>query len=138
MYTMNPATIEIDDVVYTMHLGLIESTSLGFEDHRCFRADICLDYNDGGAQCTPSYTLDDKPDEETGKRRGSLYGHEFIIEMLRVVGVDTWEQVKGKRVYALKTERWGGYIEGLANASNPESIAFVFKSHAKKFRGETE
>jgi hypothetical protein len=133
MLMMNPASVEIDGVTYTMHLAVVESTALGTEDHGCFRADLCLDYNDGGGQCTPSYILDDRPGEVGTERVGSAYGHDYIMQVLKVVGVDNWEQIKGKRVYALKKDRYG-YIDGIASASRPETHYMVFKTHAEKFK----
>lgn len=131
MPVITPATIEIDGVDYTMLPARIETTTLGVEDHGLFTAVLCLDFDSVSGQCTPGCILDDKPDA-TGRRRGSAYGLDFIMEVLRVVGVDHWERLKGQRVYALKRvdEGWSGLIEGLASISRPDMEYIVFRAHS--------
>lgn len=76
----------------------ISSTHLGLEGHGIFSVMIDLDY-DGGGQGFGGYALDRwVPDLK--RRRGTAWGMEFIARVLRVVGVEKWEDLKGKYVRA--------------------------------------
>lgn len=65
----------------------ITGTMLGTEDH-------------GG------YVFDSW-DEVTRRRVGVAYGCEFILGVLRAVGVGSWEKLIGAHV-RIETEGWGG------------------------------
>lgn len=93
----------------------ITGVSLGYEDHGVFTCNLTLDYG-GGGQSFGGYTLDE-PKRKNGKflgRFGTAYGMEFLIRILKVVGVETWEDLKGKsvRVDASwdKVHRIGNYL----------------------------
>ena len=74
----------------------IESTMLGFEDHGVFTCFIYLDYG-GAGQGFGGYTLHtDHSDEREGVIKN--YGTEFISRILKVVGVEKWEQLPGKHI----------------------------------------
>lgn len=77
----------------------ISGTMLGYEDHGILTCMISLDYG-GGGQGFGGYGLD-APRKENGKfigRFGTAYGMEFIARILKAVGVDKWEDLKGKHV----------------------------------------
>ena len=74
----------------------IRSTHLGYEDHGIFTFLLDLDYG-GAGQGFGTYALD----EHDGKRRvGTASGMGIIIEILKVVGVEKWEDLPGKYVRA--------------------------------------
>jgi hypothetical protein len=65
----------------------ISDTMLGFEDHGIMTALVSLDFG-GASQGFGGYAL------------GGAFGVEFIKKVLRVVGVDHWEQLQGQHVRA--------------------------------------
>jgi hypothetical protein len=79
----------------------ITSTMLGFEDHGILTCMLHLDYG-GMNQGFGGYSL-------------KYYGIEFIEKVLRAVGVETWEELRGKHVRVeadnLKVYRIGHIIE---------------------------
>jgi len=79
----------------------IRNTMLGWEDHGIFTCMIDLDY-DGEGQGFGGYALDKFNGERNEKsaRHGTAYGLQFIMEICRVVGVEKWEDLKGKYVRA--------------------------------------
>lgn len=82
--------------------GQIESVRLGKEDHDIFT--FCLMFNFGGnSQGFMGYTLDDPLLEhgEFVRRRGSASGMDLIIRIIGALGVDSWEDIKGVRAWAL-------------------------------------
>ena len=76
--------------------AVIESTRLAFEDHSIFTYWLVLDYG-GEGQGFGGYTLDEW-DEGTRTRVGTAFGQQAIIALLKVVGVRSWEELKGKYV----------------------------------------
>lgn len=132
------AQITINDVEYDLHLARIEGTSLGTEDHGVFTASLHLLYGSGGSgQSAGGYVLDSREvegDYSNYTRRGTGYGHDFIMQMINTVGVDTWEDVKGKTIYVLKAidDDWGRIL-GIANLYDPEQKNLVFEDHKMEF-----
>ena len=82
----------------------ITDTTLGIEGHGIMTAMIGLS-GEGWGVGFGGYTFDQW--DETQKRRvGVDYGMEFIMRVLHVVGVDSWEKLKGQHVRVV-TEGWG-------------------------------
>lgn len=80
--------------------AIIQNTHLGFEDHGVFTCYLWLDYG-GIQQSFGGYSLDTPVKKLTGGypyRRGTDYGMEFINLVLRTVGVEKWEDLKGKYI----------------------------------------
>lgn len=78
--------------------AIIESTCLGLEDHGIFSAYLHLKY-DGSGQSFGGYALDQFV-KATREREGTAYGMEFIRRILATVGVESWEELKGKHLRA--------------------------------------
>jgi hypothetical protein len=100
----------------------IRKASLGIEDHGIMTCMLYLDYQ-GSAQGFGGYSLDTYDD--TVKRRvGTAYGMEWIIRLLRAVGVDNWEDLVGQNVRVdgdyTKIKRIGHIIE--ENWFDPDEI----------------
>jgi len=74
----------------------IDGTFLGVEDHGIFTFYLYLSYG-GAGQGAGGYGLDSY-DEKTNKRVGYKRGIQLIMEILKVVGVNTWEELKGKHI----------------------------------------
>lgn len=86
----------------------IEGTMLGIEDHGILTAFVhckwreCLHCGFGG------YSFDTY-NSYSKKREGSAYGAWFIRRVLDTVGVDKWEDLKGRYI-RIKTAGWGDGI----------------------------
>lgn len=75
----------------------IESTMLGFEDHGLFTFWLRLDYG-GGGQGFGGYVL------------GKSYTTDIITGILKTVGVDNWEDLKGQHIRVEKGIGFNGII----------------------------
>jgi hypothetical protein len=134
---MEHPKLTIDGEEYLMILGLIESTTLGWEDHGIFMFYLHLDYG-GSGQGAGGFVMDspgvERDDGTRGPRQGTAYGHDLIMRTMEVVGVAEWEKLKGRRVYAIKKGNEWGQVVGLANVDRPESKYLLFDAHAARFR----
>lgn len=84
-----------------IHNALITGTMLGLEGHGIMSSFIYLEF-DGGGIGFGGYVL------------GGKSGIEYIEEILNVVGVDSWEKLKGKHV-RVDSEGLGGKALGIGN-----------------------
>ena len=78
----------------------ISSTMLGIEDHGICYYMIHLNYTGGGGsgQGFGGYALDSPVTDPQGKflkREGVAYGAETILQILKVLGIDSWEKLPG-------------------------------------------
>lgn len=92
--------------------ALIESTMLGFEGHGCMTCNLMLNYG-GSVQGFGGYGFDDPIKDPSGKflrREGCAWGMEFVISILRTVGVERWEDLKGKHIRVRRGPGWGGRV----------------------------
>lgn len=78
--------------------AVIRNISLGYEDHGIFTAYLHLDH-EKGIQSFGGYFLDTY-DEELKMRLGKAWGLQFIIQVMKVIGVDKWEDLQGKHIRA--------------------------------------
>jgi hypothetical protein len=109
----------------------IKGTTLGIEDHGILTAFIDLDYGSGG-QSFGGRSLDEW-DEAAKRRVGHAFGSEFILQVLRTLGVSSWEKLPGTpcrvradwdKVYAL-----GHYLED--KWFDPEAVILAGKGELK-------
>ena len=97
----------------------IQSTMLGYEDHGIFTFMLYLDYG-GVSQGAGGYSLDGyNKKEET--RKGWKYGIDLLTRIMKVVGVDSWEKLKGKNI-RVKSDHCKVYAIG--NLLNDEWLNF--------------
>lgn len=73
----------------------IERTMLGYEDHGILTAMLFLDYG-GSGQSFGGYALDAPPKDRTGGRVPTELCGFHVSRILKVVGVEKWEQLVGK------------------------------------------
>jgi hypothetical protein len=112
---------------YRQQIARIASTFLGVQDHGVFTASLRLDYGDGGAQAAGGYALDDPAPERGGRRIGTARGMEFVARTVRACGVDSWEAVRGRTVFALiDGEGMRGEVRGIQNLPTEPGERFVF------------
>jgi hypothetical protein len=78
--------------------AVIESTMLGYESHGLLTFMLHLDYG-GSGQGAGGYRLD-RYDKEKQKTLGTAIGLGAIAEVLKVVGVDKWEDLQGSHIRA--------------------------------------
>jgi hypothetical protein len=92
--------------------AIIESTMLGIEDHGIMTFYLNLKY-DGSCQSAGGYSLDSpfKKDGKFIKRVGTEQGLSLIMEVLNIVGVGKWEDLKGKAI-RVKSDNSGVYEIG--------------------------
>lgn len=106
-------------------IAKIEDVSLGYEDHGILTCWLHLSYGTGG-QGAGGYALDEF-DEATRERRGTAYGCEFIIRLMRACGVEEWSKMKGRTVFALRNSS-SGLVKGIAPLPTEPGEEFVFDS----------
>lgn len=92
--------------------ALIKSTMLGFEDHGIMTFFLYLEM-DGAGVGFGGYALD-KWDESKKERVGVGVSLDLLKEIMEVVGVETWEDLKGKHI-RVDSEGWGGGALGIGN-----------------------
>lgn len=103
-------TIEHNGTEYLGEVGTICQTMLGFEGHGIFTFVLEFDFG-GTGQGAGNYSL-------TGER-----AIEAMKAVLRIVGVNSWEKLRGQRAVALRTSH-NGLIEGLANIDTGKCFIF--------------
>lgn len=94
--------------------AIIESTTLGYEDHGIFTCFLFLKLEVGN-QGFGGYGLDEW-DEKLQKRIDKQgLGTEFVKAILETVGVEKWEDLKGKHIRILKEDTWNSNITGIGH-----------------------
>lgn len=126
--------IEHNGRTYYGTVGVIDRTTLGVHEHHgCFVAELALNYGGGGQSA--SVIIDGKAAEPGGDRDPQYIGP-FIRAILDTVGVDQWEQLKGRSIFAIRGEPgfFAGFIIGIANLQDEDKV-LVFEDF---FKGEQE
>ena len=109
--------------------GRIEDTMLGVEDHGILTFFLYLKF-DGSGQGFGGYTLDTY-DKEKKRRVGHAFGTDCILQILDVLKVRKWEEVKGKYVRVKRDAGWGGKIRAIGHIVEDKwfNIADLAKEH---------
>lgn len=130
--------IEHNGVEYTAHVATINSTYLGNgeESRGTFSYSLDMRWNSSGIGAG-GYCLDTPVKDDDGKRlgrEGTAFGLDHIIRILETVGVESWEKVKGSKVWLLFPAGggWGSTCSGIANLDKPEKV-LIFKEHAQQW-----
>lgn len=100
----------------------IKSTQLGFISNGIFDFNLVLDIQGGGGVAIGGWALD-QYDKEKNKRVGSTYGMNVIMRILKVVGVNTWEELEGKYI-RIKNAHLGDRVSAIGNLMKDEWIDF--------------
>lgn len=95
-----------------LHNAKITGTKLGFEDHGIMTFFLYLEF-DGGGVGFGGYSLD-QWSEERQERVGFGASMDCLKEIMQTVGVENWEDLKGKHV-VVESEGWGGKATGIRN-----------------------
>jgi hypothetical protein len=97
--------------------AIITNTMLGREDHGIMTFEICIEF--GGSGCwVGGYALDEF-DRDIKARVFTAKGLEAISKILKVVGVDTWEELPNKYI-RVKDNGWGSPIDEIGNPMEDE------------------
>ena len=102
--------------------AIIKNTFLGF-DYPIFTFELSLDIQDGTGCCFGGYALDEF-DKSKNKRIVQQKGAEAVQRILEVVGVDSWEKLKGKYV-RVETKGLGSPITKIGNIMKDEWVDFL-------------
>ena len=90
----------------------ITKTMLGREDHWIFTFMIHVEFGCSGC-AVGCYALDEY-NTETQTRVFKAESMEIIAKILDVVGVDTWEDLKGQYI-RIKDNGWGSTVDEIGN-----------------------
>lgn len=101
----------------TIENAIIESTMLGVEDHGIFTAFVHVSGHCWG--CGFGGYAFDQWDRAKEKRVGGSFGVEFIRAVIKVAGVEKWEDLPGCHV-RVETEGLGGGIKRIGNIIKDE------------------
>jgi hypothetical protein len=93
-------------------IAKIVDTFLGFEDHGIFAVNLTMDYG-GAGQGTGHYSIIN-------------VAGPFLKGILGACGVDTWDRVKGRTVFALVEDEHNGFIRGLEPLPTEPGTRFIF------------
>ena len=108
-----------------------------YEDHGILTAYLHCEWPTGGIS-VGGYGLDEHAgDKGEYKREGNAFGLDHLMQIMKTVGVDTWEKLAGKHVIVLfpgtPGSTWGSSAVGIANATD-ESLVLDFKEHAQSWK----
>lgn len=107
-------------------IGRIENTFLGVEDHGIMTFILYFDFG-GLRQGFGSLGLDNY-DKEQGRNIGTAAGMDAVMQIIKACGVESWEKVKGKTMYALyDREGHGETIKGIKALSFEEGGTFLIE-----------
>lgn len=110
----------------------ISGTKLG-EEHGCLTADIYIE-GEGWGCCFGGYCLDHwcaKPGEHH-----SSDGYGAIIELMKTLDVESWEELDGKLIRVETEEGWGGKILRIGHIMKDQW--FSFKDYFDTVKGESK
>ena len=112
----------------TERIAKARSTFLGIEDHGIFTGIIDMDYGAGGRQGAGTLCLDYTPPDDDGKRDKRVEStdggvHRWVTGCLRAFGVDSWEKIPGRTVYAIIED---GRIVGFRPLETERGALFMF------------
>lgn len=122
----------MSDEPLTETIAKIAGVSLGWEDHGIFTCMLHLDYGHSG-QGAGGYALDSF-DRALDRRVGTAAGMEFIVRVMRAVGVNDWSALKGKTILALGVTN--ASVAGIAPLPTEKGERFIFADWRREFGGE--
>lgn len=111
--------------------GKITYTKLG-QEHGCLTADLCVE-GDGWGCMFGGYSLDHWC-ASIGEY-SSQDGYGAIIELMKTLEVESWEELKGQFV-RVEVEGWGGKIIKIGHFMKDKW--FSFKEYFNAVKGTTE
>ncbi|WNM74457.1 hypothetical protein SEA_BEARBQ_55 [Gordonia phage BearBQ] len=126
-------TVEHNGSTYYGEVYKIGRTAFGYEDHGILTAYLHCSGGGGRRIGVGGYSLDGQPETSGGDRTPSAYGMDWIVQVMKTVGVESWEELPGQRVLVLFDQPIGlGQVaRGIANIDSGEAL--IFTEHARKW-----
>ncbi|KKL69476.1 hypothetical protein LCGC14_2114580 [marine sediment metagenome] len=113
-------------------IGKIESTMLGFEDHGIPTFYLQFDFG-GERQGFGGYAWGED-NKELKQIEGTAAGADLILSILKACGVDTWEEIAGKTMFALyDSEHYGQTIKGIKALPFEDGGTFLIREWQEKW-----
>ena len=107
-------------------IAKIESTFLGIEDHGILTAWLTFDYGNSSVQSAGMYAYDQHI-EGKKRRQGHPSLAVFVRGVLEICGVDQWEKLKGRTIFALfEKDEWNSKVIGIKSLPTEGSKQFLF------------
>lgn len=119
-------TITHNGTDYTGEVATIESTSLGENERGMFTAYLTFSGNHWGVQAG-GFNLD---------RPVPKFAMDHLKQILKVVGVDRWEDLAGKQAVAVFEQTGLERCVGIAHPT--EDRVLIFAEHADLFPGDAK
>ena len=113
-------------------IGRIKSTLFGVEDHGIMTFWLEFDFGSSG-QSFGGYCLDTYSEKEKD-RIGTAGGMDAIIQILKVCGVEKWEDIEGKIMYALyDNDEYNELIKGIKGLPFESNKAFLLSEWQQRW-----
>jgi hypothetical protein len=131
-------TVEHGGTSYAGQLAKIDSTMLGREDHGILTAFLYCSWHGGGVG-VGGFALDRferaEGSEVRGERVGTAYGLDHLVQLMRTVGVDSWEKLPGEQVIVLfdGDGMIGSRAVGIASVLD-ETRVLILSEHAEAWQ----
>lgn len=128
---MTSPELDPDSGLYRM-VGTIKNARLGFEDHGILTLMLDVRYGESLTQCVGGFILSDglcAPREKRDEGAGPLSTTgEWIVRLLRAVGVDWWHSIADHQMYFLwRTAAWWNMNPaGIENLPGTAGERFMF------------
>lgn len=116
-------TITHNGTEYSGKIGRIAATHLGPEGHGIFTAQLTVE-GDGWGVGVGGYIL----------KGDSGFGIDHISAIMKAVGVETWEKVRGNSVMVLFGAEAGFGNRAVGIAHPVEDRVLIFAEHAEQYR----
>lgn len=121
-------TVDHAGKTYYGHLGTIDRTTLGFHDRGFVTADLACSWSGGGVSVGGRVLSD--------HGKGTSYGLDLIMRILKTVGVETWEELTGEHVIVLFTEEHSVGMTPVGIAGVKGEV-LILEEHATEWRGQS-
>ncbi len=120
-------------------LARVDDVFFGYEDHGILTMSVALDYNGSSHQSFGGYCLDSF-DKDLDRRIGTAAGMDYIIQIMKVFGARSLDEIKGKMCFAIKDEEgYFGKVIGLKQIPQDGDRKFLIKDWQEKwFPGEAD
>ena len=107
--------------------AMIEKTFLGIEDHGTFTYILSLKYGSGDGQGFGMITLDTPTNSIDGipARIGTSFGCQTIMDIIKTVGVGSWEEIQGKYIRIKRETKLHATIEAIGNILEDNWVSLV-------------
>lgn len=119
-------TFDLDYGTFYGQYGVVEFPRVGYmREGFALGATFGWKGDGTGVGSVADYTFDSY-NKETKERIPSVAFGYWIRDILKVMGVESWDALKGKPVITLWDEKisWGGTCKGIANPANNKTIVW--------------